>query len=456
MKIIILGAGQVGATLAENLVIENHDIVMIDHDLEKLNDCQQRLDIRTVNGLGAHPQTLEQANIQQADLMIAVSDNDETNMIACQIAYSLYRVPTRIARIRSRDYSSRPELFAPKVIPINKTISPEEVVTDHFCRLIEFPGTMEVLDFAEGKVLMLALKLGANSPLIDCSFSEIKKFLPLRDAMISAVYRRHVSLAITESLTLLEGDELIITVTPAKAHKILKNLNLKSPNRKIMIAGGGNIGLQIAKNLEPSYQVKLIDHNPTRSGKLAEELNNTTILFGDASDRDILVNENIDYMDVFVAVTNDDEVNIMSCLLAKQLGARSTLALINRSEYISLVEPNLLDVALSPQQITIGKILTHIRHGDLATIHSVRRGIAQAIEIVAHGDNNTSQVVGRRIDEISWPRDVVVTAVVRQDDVLIHHKNLVIESDDHVIILVKNKKMLVEVEKLFQVKIGFI
>lgn len=457
MKIIILGAGQVGGTLAQQLVREKNDITLVDKDADRLYKLQQYLDMRTVVGRGSHPDVLVKAGIEDADMLIAVTDSDETNMIGCQVAYSLFNTPTKIARVRATSYFNNPDLFCKKALPIDVCISPEQLVTNYVTRLIEFPGALQVLDFAEGRVQLVAIKPHCEGTLIDKTISELHQQMPTVEMRVVAIYRQNQSIPITSSTAFEENDEIFFIATPTNIRKILKVLGrLSNPNKRIMIAGGGHIGSRLAKALEDNYRVKIIEHNLKRTKALAEELNNTTVLSGDASDEELLANENIEYIDVFCAVTNDDEANIMSCLQAKQMGVRQAMALINRTAYVDLVEGGMIDIAISPQQATIGGILKHLRIGDIVNVHSLRRGAAEAIEIIAHGDENTSNVVGRSLKQIKLPRGTSIGAIVRGELALIARSDLMIESDDHVILFVVDKKSIPEVEKLFQVNVSFI
>lgn len=456
MRIVILGAGQVGGTLAENLVRENNDITLVDQNAERLASLQQRLDIRTIHGHGSHPDVLQEAGLAGADMLIAVTNSDETNMIGCQVAHTLFKTPVKIARVRSNCYFDYPALFEKKEIPIDVCISPEQLVTDYLSRLIEYPGALQVLDFADGLVQLAAVRPYFGGPLVGKSLKELQKAMPDLPMRVAAIFRHNNSIPITGSTTLQVGDEVFFIATPKDIRQVLKALGrLTSTYKHIMIAGGGHIGNRLAYTLEKNYNIKLIEHNVGRAKMLAETLNGTTVLVGDASDRELLINENIDQFDVFCAVTNDDEANIMSCVQAKRLGVQQVMALINRTAYVDLVEGGLIDIAVSPQQATIGSILTYLRRGDMVRIHSLRRGAAEAIEVIAHGDEKTSKVVGRTWAEIKLPAGTVIGAIVRDKQVHIAAPEMRIEAEDHLILFVMNKKSIREVEKLFQVSVTF-
>jgi trk system potassium uptake protein TrkA len=459
MKIIILGAGQVGTSVSENLVNEANDITVIDSDTRRLQDLQNRLDLRTVEGNGAHPDTLRRAGAEDADMILAVTNSDEVNMAACQIAYTLFHTPTKIARIRDAEYLSHPEIFSQEAIPIDVIISPEQIVTDYIQRLIEYPSALQVLDFAGGMVQLVAMKALKGGPLVGHEIRELRDHLPGIDSRVAAIYRQDRPIP-PEGNTVIEVDDEVFFIA-AKQHlrKVMSELRkLEKPVRRVMLAGGGNIGRRLAESLETrGYSVKLIDHNPVRSREVAEHLQKTIVLLGDAADEELLMQEGVTDTDVFCALTNDDEANILSAMLAKRLGARKVMSLINRGSYVDLVQNvGNMDIAISPQQATIGSLLAHVRRGDVVAVHALRRGAAEAIEAVAHGDANTSKVVGRAIEDIKLPRGVTMGAIVRGKEVLMAHHDTVIESDDHVILFLVDKRHIPDVEKLFQVSFGFL
>lgn len=457
MKIIILGAGQVGSSLAENLMTEANDITLVDKDPELLRNLQDHLDIRTVCGDASYPDVLQRAGAEDADMLIAVTDADETNMIACQVAYTIFHTPTKIARVRALEYLKHPELFAQESLPVDVIISPEQLITDNIVRLIEHPGSLQVLDFADGQVQLVCVRAYYGGPLVGNELRTIREHMPKVDTRVAAIYRRNRAI-IPEGHTIIEADDEVFFIAAKKdIRAVISELRrLDKPYKRIIVAGGGNIGRRVARNLENKYQVKLIDHNVNRTHDLSSELEKTIVLQGDAADQDLLLEENIENTDIFLALTNADEANILSSMLAKRLGAHKVMTLINRAAYVDLVESGEIDIALSPQQITIGSLLTHIRRGDVVRVHSLRRGAAEAIEAIAHGDKNSSKVVGQKIEDLKLPPGTTIGAIVRDNDVLIAHHDTVIESEDHVILFVVDKKYILEVEKLFQVGFTFI
>jgi len=458
MKIVILGAGQVGTSVAENLVNEANDITIVDTDQQKLVELQSRLDLRAVDGNCAHPSVLERAGTEDADLILAVTDSDEVNMAACQIAYTLFHTPTKIARIRSLDYLSHPEIFAQDAIPVDVIISPEQIVTDYIRRLIEFPSALQVLDFAGGLVQLVAIRAYHGGPLVGHELKDLRKHLPKIDTRVAAIYRRDRPIIPTGTTVIEAEDEVFFIAARENLRAVMSELRrLDNPVKRVMLVGGGNIGRRLAKTLEESkYSVKLIDHNPERTRQVAEELHHTIVLNGDAADEDLLIQEGIEGMDVFCALTNDDEANILSAMLAKRLGARKVMSLINRAAYVDLTQNvGNIDIAISPQHATIGSLLAHVRRGDVVAVHSLRKGAAEAIEAVAHGDRATSKVVGRAIEDIELPHGATIGAVVRGDEVIVAHHDTRIEANDHLIMFVIDKKQIPAVEKLFQVAATF-
>ncbi len=456
MKIIILGAGQVGASVASNLASEANDITVIDENGVILQELQDRLDLRTIKGHASHPDILRQAGADDADMIIAVTGDDETNMIACQVAYTLFHTPTKIARVRSPEYLKFSSLFAQEALPVDVLISPEQLVTDYIERLIRNPGALQVLDFAGGRVQLVAVHAYYGGPLVGHELRDLRTHMPGIDARIAAIFRQGKPIA-PEGDTIIEADDEVFFLAASKhIRAVMGELRkLDKPVKRVLLAGGGNIGMRLAASIENRYQLKIIEHNTARATLLSEELDRTIVLLGDAADEELLLEEGIDTTDVYCALTNDDEANILSAMLAKRLGARKVMSLINRASYVNLMQSDVIDVAISPEQATIGSLLTHIRRGDVVMVHALRRGAAEAIEAVAHGDSTSSKVVGRAIEEIRLPEGTSIAAIVRGEDVIIAHHDIVIESDDHVILFLSDKKSIKEVESLFQVGVTF-
>ena len=458
MQIIILGAGQVGTGMARSLSREENDITVVDTDPERLRELQEKLDIRTVLGHAAHPRTLIRAGIEDAELLIALTNSDETNMVACQVAYSLFNTPTKVARVRAADYLAHPELFKREHTPIDVLISPEKLVTDHIQRLIEYPGALQVLDFAEGRAQLVATRAFHDGPLVGRELRSLKDKLPAGvDARVAAIFRNEEAI-IPEGDTVIEVDDMVFFLAATRdIPLVMRELRrMSGPAHRILLAGGGNIGANLARRLERSHHVKIIERDAGRAEIIAEDLDTTIVLVGDCADEDLLHEEGIDEIDVYCALTDDDEANILSSMLARRMGADKVIALINRPAYVDLVEADRIDVAVSPQQVTIGALLTHIRRGHMVRVHSLRRGAAEAIEAVAHGTPGQSRVVGKRIDEIDLPPGTSIGGIVRGEEVIIAHHDVMIQTDDHVVLFVADQKQISRVERLFSVDAVFL
>ncbi|MGH8149693.1 MAG: Trk system potassium transporter TrkA [Steroidobacteraceae bacterium] len=451
MKIVILGAGQVGRTAAYQLSREEaNEVTVVDINEEVLRQLQDRIDIRTVAGNAAYPTVLETAGAAEADIIVALTNSDEVNMAACEVAYTLFRTPTKIARIRSAEYTSRPELFSEDAIAVDVFISPEQLVTEYIERLIRYPGTLQVLDFAEGKVRLVGVRARKGGPAVGRRLSELREHLLGIDLRVLAIYRAGRMIRPDGDTLIEDEDELYFLAGRESIRRVLAEMRRReSAARRILIAGGGNIGLRLAKALEKTHQVKLIEREAQRARRVSELLEHTIVLNGDAADEELLVEENIDSTDVFAAVTNSEEANILSAMLAKRLGAHKVIALINKPSYADLVESGTIDVAISPQNITIGSLLAHVRRGHIVKVHSLRRGAAEALEAIAHGTSTSSRVVDRRVEEIPLPQGASIGALVRGDEVIMAHHDTVVNADDHVILYLSDRRHVEAVERLF-------
>ncbi len=475
MKILILGAGQVGASVAEALSSEANDITVIDQNREALAALADRLDVRTVAGNAAYPAVLREAGIEDTDMLVAVTQSDQTNLVACKIARSLFNVSTRIARLRSPDLLET-ELLSNENFAVDYAICPEQDITDYIARLIEFPEALQVLEFAGGKVTLVGVRAKPDGLLVGKPISTMREHLPASiDARIAAIFREHQPLDPDGHTVIEPGDEVFLLADSHHIRPVMKELRKSlEPVRRVMIAGGGNIGQRVAKALENDYEVKLIEVDRERAEVIAGKLSSTLVLHGEATDENLLAQENIDEIDMFLALTNDDEDNIMAASLAKRLGCKRVLALINRRAYADMVQGGPIDIGLSPAQVSIGALLTHVRRGDVVKVHSLRRGAAEALELIAHGDQSSSKVVGRRIEELPKIKGAHIGAIVRTskqaetviregmvvydhvERVIIPHHDTVIESDDHVIVFCVRKREVAQVEKLFQVGFQFL
>ncbi len=448
MNIIILGAGSVGTSVAENLALESNDVTMVDTDAEQLHALQDRLDIRTIIGHASHPDILEQAGADDADMLLAVTDSDEVNMVACQMAATLFDTPNKIARVRAPAYLNRKELLQQDQAMVDMFISPEQVVTDYIQKLLDRPGSLQVLDFADGKVQLVTVRAYYGGPLVGHELATIREHMPDIDMRFAAIFRKGRPI-IPKRETIIEVDDEVHFISAREnISQVMRELRRADrPYRSIMIAGGGHIGTSLAHAIEDDHDVKIIDHDAKNAQRLSEELQNTIVLLGDAADKELLLEENIEDIDVFIAVTSDDEANILSSMLAKRLGAHKVMTLINNPAYANLVESDIIDVAISPQQVTISSLLARVRQGDVVVAHSLRRGAAEATEAIVHSD---SKVVGKAIEKIKMPRGSSIGAIVRNEEVLIAHHDTVIQPDDHLILFLIDKSRIHEVEKLFQ------
>lgn len=459
MKILILGASQVGVSIAEVLVAEDNDVTVVDINKHALIQLQNRLDIRTVAGNAAHPSVLLAAGAEDASLILAVTDNDEVNLVACQIAESQFSTPTRIARIRSSEYLENPQLFTgDAAFQVNVVISPEVIVRDHISRLIEFPGALQVLDFADGLVQLVGVRAVAGGALLNCELSELKTLMPKIETRVAAIYRDQEIITPKSDTVIREGDEVFFVAAKEHIRRVMKQMRGKiDKTKRVFIAGGGNIGLSLAKELESKgYSVKLIEFNPARADEIADSVNSTVVLQGDAADANLLLQENIEGADVFCAVTEKDEINLLSANLAKRLGAKRVMALVNRPAFVDYLDHKDINNIISPRLATNGSVLAHIRRGDVVAVHSLRRGRAEAIEAIAHGDEKSSKVVGRGVRDIPFPPGTGVGAIVRNEEVIIPNIDTLIEAEDHVIIFMDNKACIKDVEALFHVSATFI
>ena len=458
MKILILGAGQVGSSAAYHLSREEaNEVTVVDMRPDVLRELQDRLDIRTVVGHAAYPEVLERAGANDADIIVALTDTDETNMIACQVAYTTFHTPTKIARIRAAEYMTAKNLFAQDAIPIDVRISPEQLVCEYIEQLILYPGTSQVLDFAGGRVRLVGVMADRDGLLVGQRIATLKDHIPNTEMRIAAIYRDGKAMLPDGDTVIQEGDEVFFIADRTDIRVFMSEMRrLEDPVRRVVIAGGGNIGVRLALALEQTNQVKIIERDPKRARVISEQVNKAIVLVGDAADEELLLEENVDNVDVFCALTNSEEANILSSMLAKRLGAHKVMALINRASYVDLVESGSIDIAISPQQVTIGSLLAHVRRGDVVKVHSLRRGAAEAIEAIAHGSEAESHVVGRKIEEIDLPKGAAIVALVRNDQVIMAHHDTVINTDDHVILFMTDRRKIEKIEMLFQVSVSFV
>ena len=461
MNIIILGAGRVGESVAESLVSEQNDITVIDQDPARLRALEERLDLRGVVGNGIQPSVLREAGAKDADMVIACAAADESNLVVCKVAHDVFNVPTTIARLRSPEFIEGQELMGKSGFAVDRVICPEESVMRYIHQLIDYPEALQVLEFAEGRVCLIAVRASAGGALVGHTIGEFKERFPQAEMRVVALYRLDTEMEATKTTRILPGDEVFLLAASDKIRHVLAAIhNIDKPVQRVMIAGGGKVGLRLARSLVGQCQVKVIEHDAKRCEYLASQLpSSTLVLHGDSVDEDLLEEENVADMDLFLALTSDDEDNIMSSMLAKRLGARRVVALINRRAYADMMQGSTIDIAVSPAQTVIGELLAHVRRGDVVAVHSLRRGAAEALEGIARGDVKTSRLVGKRVEEVKLPKGARIGAIVRGEgrdaQVLMPHHDTLIESNDHIVIFIPNKRLVREVEKLFQVGATF-
>ena len=449
MKIVILGAGVTGSSVAGALASEENDIVVIDKKPHLLSALKGRLDIATIEGNAAHPTTLELAGVGAADMVIAVTDRDETNMLACQVINTLYERPKTIARVRAIDFLNHPELFRPGGIDI--VISPEQVVTEAIHNLIKYPGALHVSEFADGLVRLFSIRVAPSGFLTGKRIQAVKEKLADSMIRVAAIFRDGGTIPVNGEAVIATGDEVFFVCPREKVRKTLEDLHkLESPIKSIMLAGGGHVGKRLAIALENKFHVKVIEQDINRAKEIANDLRNTMILHGDCTDESLLQEEMIEDVDLFCAITNNDGINLISAGLAKKLGAQKSICLINNNSYLKLLDGTDIDLAIQPKLETLGGILKHVRKGDVVGVSSVCGGSAEAIEAIAHRGKNAPSVVGLRVDQINLPDGVVLGALIRDGEVIAIHHDTVFAEGDHVVMFALDKKLIKAIEGYFQ------
>ena len=447
MKIIIVGAGQVGSSLSINLVKEGNDVTLIDKSADLLENIGEKVDLQTIHGNGAHPRILEAAGANKADMIVAVSKSDETNMIACQVAYTVFGVEKKIARIRDLEYLNYENLFADESTPIDFTISPDLIASSYIKKLIKYQGTRQVFNFSNDNdcFINIVFKEKNNEENSIMYFQEsCEKF----NAKICAFIRKDKLYSIEDGDIIENNDELLLICKEENIEDIMKLFGRNKNNKRIMIAGGGNIGRHLSENISEDYQVKVIESNEERAEFLSEIIDDVTIINADSSNEDILLEENIEHMDVFCALTNDDEANILSAMLAKKLGSKTVLSIINKISYSDLVENQEIDITVSPEDLTMGALLTHIRKGSIVKAHSLMRGNLELLELELR-DKEDSKIIGKNIEQINISENVIICCIIRDENFIFDISNLLLEKNDRLVCLV-NKKDVKQIEELFE------
>ncbi len=453
-KIAVLGGGQVGSSLAKILTDDGNDITLVDINSSVLEDLQEDNDIKTIHGNASSPSILEQAELNDCDILIAITGSDEVNLVSCHLAKKMFNVPTVIARLRNSEFQVSTSGFDLDLFSIDSIISPSKLVTDFIKNIIEHPGAFQAFDFADGKLQVIGATVLKDGPLAGKKLSEFKNHLPNVDVKVVALYRNRKTIPVNGSTIIEIGDDIFFLATPENMRFISELSKNQSRIENIMIAGGGNVGMTLATALSKKFSTKIIEKNLLRSKYLSESLEDTVVLNDDISDESLLENEGIEDVDFFCSVTNDDQMNILSAKLAKDLGANKSISIINKLSYRKLVSKE-IDVVVSPEDVTIGSILTSVRTSDVVKVHSLGFGEAEILEIIIHGDKNTSKVVDRKVSDLELPTGCKIGAIYRDGNIILMHNDLTIKSNDRLIIYLLHKKDFSKLAKLFQVSIGF-
>lgn len=457
MKVIVCGAGQVGSNIARYLASENNDVTVIDQSSELIQKTSDTLDVRAVVGHASHPDVLEQAGAADADMIIAVTLADEVNMVACQVAHSLFNVPTKIARVRHQSYLQPiwADLFSREHLPIDVIISPEIEVARAISRRLQVPGAFDMIPLADGRVRVIGVICGPATPILHTPLRQLTGLFPDLNIEVVAIVRNDKPIIPSGDDQMLPGDEVYFVCDTNHLSRAMSAFGHEETEaRRIIILGGGNIGVFLAEEIEakhPQVSARIIEVDRMRAQHIAQRLNRTMVLHGDGLDPEILEEANVRATETVVAVTNDDEGNILASLLAKRYGCRRAITLINKTTYSPLVTTLGIDAVVSPRSITVSSILQHVRRGRIRSVHSLREGFAEIIEAEAL---ETSTLINTPLREIRLPAGVIVGAIVRGAEVIIPRPSTVIKAHDRVIILAAVGQVK-KVEKMFAVRLEF-
>ena len=452
MKIIISGAGSVGSALAKILVEEAHEVTVIDHRKNLLTDLANQCDLRIVEGYSCYPEVLEEASASDTELLVAVTADDEKNILTCQVADALYKIPTKIARLKSESYIfERDRLFNSNAIKINEVVAPERLVSERISKIIEYPGAKTFFEFGDMHISLVGVTAFYGGPLVGNPLSTLSQHLEFVDVNFVGIFRNNKPIIISQNAIIEAGDEVYFVTATNHVREVMGLLQrLENPYRKIMIYGGGTIGYSLAKLLENKYQVKLIDQlGSTNTSSLANKLEKTLVFSENNSLHEIFEKEEINKCDFFLAVSSNDENNIISSMLAKNMGARKCAALIQQKEYFGISDDS-IDITLSPQLSTLSALLTFIRHADIKEVHSLRLGLSEVMEIIIHGNKKTSQIIGRKIKDITLPQGSLICALMREGISYIDCDDIEIANNDIILLFLADKSHIREVEKLVQ------
>jgi trk system potassium uptake protein TrkA len=456
MKVIVCGAGQVGTSIVRHLAAENNDVTVIDQSPELVRKIADSLDVQAMEGFASHPDVLEAAGIRDADMIIAVTYSDEVNMIACQVAHSLFDVPTKIARVRHQSYLQPiwSDLFNRENMPIDAIISPELEVGKAITRRLWVPGAFDMIPLADGKVRVIGVRCTPETPIVNTPLRQLTGLFPNLNITIVGIMRDGKGFVPDANDEMLVGDEVYFVADAAHVSRAMMAFGHEEATaRRVVILGGGNIGRYIARELEdhPGVSAKIIEHGKARAEEIALELRRTVVLNGDALDPEILDEANVGSAEAVIAVTNEDEVNILASLLAKRAGCKRAITLINASNFSPLVSSLGIDVVVSPRAITVSTILQHIRRGRIRAVHSLGDGFGEIIEAEAL---ETCDVVGRPLKDIGFPEGVIIGAVVRDGVVMVPDPATVIKPKDRVVLFATAADVR-KVEKMFSVGLEF-
>ena len=457
MKVLVCGAGEVGFNIARHLSAEENDVVVIDHSRDRIEKVSDGLDVQSLHGFASHPDVLEQAGAADADMMIAVTQSDEINIVACQVAHSLFEVPTKIARIRHQAYlePAWADLFSRAHMPIDVIISPEVEVAGAVTRRLEVPGALDLTGFADDKVRLVGVRLDETCPVVNTPIGQLNELFPDLDITIVYIVRGDQTLYPARMEQLLPGDEIYFIADTAQLGRAMALFGHEEEEaRRLIIVGGGNIGLMIARQIEtanPTVNLKLIEYDKARAEFVADQLDGTIVLNGYALDTDILEEANVSSAETIIAVTDNDEVNVLASVLAKRHGCLRAVTLINASTFGPLISPLGIDASVSPREITVSSILQHVRRGRIRSVYSLRGGEAEVIEAEAMA---TSPLVGIALKDAKLPKGALVGALVRDGEVIIPRGNTVIKEHDRVVIFAPHD-VVKKVERLFAVALGF-
>ncbi|MDX8409847.1 MAG: Trk system potassium transporter TrkA [Mariprofundales bacterium] len=456
MNILILGAGEVGFNIAQRLAVEGNDVSVVDNNVDHLRRVEDSMDVQTVLGHASHPSVLERAGAANAELLIAATLNDETNMLACQVAHSLFKIPVKMARIRHHEYVNKGEqLFGRDDMPIDLVISPEKEAASAIVRRVQVASAMDMQEFADGRVHLLGIQVPPKSDLVGISISDLNEVLPNIPTNIVAHEHNGKWRVPTASAVILTGDSIYVTLDCDNLHSFLSRVGLderKHTGRHVMIVGGGHVGYQVALGLHGTgAHIKIIEHNRERAEWLAQNLQDGTVICGDALDKALLEEESIHQMDDFLALTNDDEANILCSMLSREYKVPHTVTLINRVVYGDLVRAVGLTNIVSPRFTTAASILRHVRRGRIFGLSSLGSGELEVLEAEAM---QTSRIVAAPLAAMHLPDQTIIGAILREDKVIIPDGRSQVAAGDHVV-MITHSKSLREVERLFEVNLEF-